>query len=234
MSRLGTFARTLAVVAAGAAGAYGAYAAAAWYRYGRLGPVDPADRDALLDRFLPAYEVVDRHAVRVEAPPAITLAAARASDLMALPVVRALFEARARLLGARAASPPPAGGVVVQLCALGWAVLAEVPDREIVLGAVTRPWGPDVVFRGVPAAQFAPFSEPGYVKIAFTLRADPLGSAASLLRTETRVATTDPAARAIFRCYWAAFSAGIHVIRPLLLRAVRREAERRWRVRGTA
>jgi len=232
MSRLGTFARTLAVVAAGAAGAYGAYAAAAWYRYGRLGPTDPADQDALLDTFLPAYEVVDRHAVRVEAPAAVTLAAARETDLMATPAVRAIFAARARLLRARA-EPVSPGGLVAQLCALGWELLAEVPDREVALGTATRPWEPDVVFRAIPAGQFAAFAEPGYVKIAFTLRADPLGPAASLLRTETRVATTDPQTRERFRRYWAAFSAGIHVIRPLLLHAVRREAERRWRVRGS-
>jgi hypothetical protein len=30
---------------------------------------------------------------------------------------------------------------------LGWGVLAEDPDREVVVGAATKPWAADVVFR---------------------------------------------------------------------------------------
>ena len=229
MSRTGTLARTLAVIAAGTAGAYGAYAVAAWYRYGRPAPAGPNDRDDLLDAFIPAPEVVERHAVRVAAPASAALAAACATDPGAAVVVRALFAARARLLGAREAAPPRPAGLIAQLRGYGWGVLAERPDSEIVLGTVTRPWQADVVFRGVPPAEFAGFDEPGYVKIAFSLRADPLGPTASRLRTETRVTTTDPRSRRLFRRYWAAFSAGIQVIRRLLLAAARREAERRAR-----
>jgi hypothetical protein len=232
MSRTGTIARTLAVLAAGTAGAYGAYAVAAWYRYGRPPAAGPEDRDDLLDGFIPAAEVVDRHAIRVGAPAGLTLTAAREADPGASLLARAIFATRARLLGARADAPPPPGGLIAQLEAYGWGVLADVPG-EIVMGTVTRPWEADVVFRAVPPAAFAGFDEPGYVKIAFSLRTDPLGPGACRLRTETRVATTDARARRIFRRYWAAFSAGIHLIRPLLLGAARREAERRARENQT-
>jgi len=67
----------------------------------------------------------------------------------------------------------------------------------------------------------------GYVKIAWTLRADPVGPTGSIFRHETRVATTDAAARAKFRRYWSCFSPGIVLIRWLLLPSVRTEAERR-------
>jgi hypothetical protein len=66
-------------------------------------------------------------------------------------------------------------------------VLAEVPEREIVVGAVTRPWEPNVTFRAVPPDEFAAFREPDYVKIVWTLRADPIGAAESIYRTETRL-----------------------------------------------
>lgn len=45
-------------VAAGAA-AYGAYAAVTWLRYGRATPPDAAEADALLDAFMPRYDVVE-------------------------------------------------------------------------------------------------------------------------------------------------------------------------------
>src|SRR5947208_6990648 len=83
--------------------------------------------------------------------------------------------------------------------ALGWGVLAEVPGREIVIGAVTQPWMANVVFHALPPAEFAAFDEPEYAKIVWTLRADPIAAGESLFRTETRVNTTDPEARRKFR-----------------------------------
>ena len=53
-----------------------------------------------------------------------------------------------------------------ELTDLGWGILAEDPGRLIVGGAVCQPWNADVVFRAIPAADFAAFAEPGLVKIA--------------------------------------------------------------------
>jgi len=73
---------------------------------------------------------------------------------------------------------------------------------------------------------FATFNEPGYVKIIWTLRADPISPTESIVRTDTRVATTDRDARAKFRLYWAFLSPGIVLIRKIALAMVKREAER--------
>ena len=110
--------------------------------------------------------------------------------------------------------------------ALGWRVLDEIPDREIVVGAVTQPWMPNVVFRGIDPEAFRAFNEPFYVKIAWTLRVDPIGDSACVFRTETRVLTTDADARSRFRWYWARFSPGIAVIRRVMVQSVKRQAER--------
>jgi hypothetical protein len=67
------------------------------------------------------------------------------------------------------------------------------------------------------------------VKIAWTLRADPIGPAESVFRTETRVASTDADARAKFRWYWSFFSPGMAAIRWASLRPLKAEAERRAR-----
>jgi hypothetical protein len=61
----------------------------------------------------------------------------------------------------------------------------------------------------------------------WTLRADPIGAAASVLRTETRALATDAAARRAFRRYWSVFSPGIIAIRWMMLGPVKTEAERR-------
>ena len=90
------------------------------------------------------------------------------------------------------------------------------------MGAVTRPWYANVVFQPVPPDEFVRFHEPDFVKIIWNLRADPAGPVDSIFRTETRVLTTDAAARAKFRWYWARFSPGITLIRWLSLGPVRR------------
>src|SRR5687767_14848753 len=74
-----------------AAAAYATYAALAWLRYGHVTDVDADAIDPLLDRFMPHYDVVERHNVRVAAPAPIALAAAREQNLMEIPVVRAIF-----------------------------------------------------------------------------------------------------------------------------------------------
>jgi hypothetical protein len=83
-----------------------------------------------------------------------------------------------------------------------------------------------VTFHPLPPEEFAGFDEPGYVKIVYTLAAEPLGPGRSRFVTRTRVVTTDPEARRRFRRYWAPMSAGILLIRYLSLPMVKREAER--------
>jgi hypothetical protein len=132
-------------------------------------------------------------------------------------------------MGSASRQPAPSGGFLHLATGIGWGVLAERPGREIVMGAVTQPWLADVVFRPLPPEQFARFNEPGYVKIAWTLRADPAGETRSVFRTETRVVATDPGARRKFRRYWSFASPGIVLIRWLMLGPLKAEAEARVR-----
>lgn len=211
---------------------YAASVASTWYRYGRTRALTrrTGSPDAsLIDRFMPTYEVAERHEIQVDAPVEYTFAAARGMDVNRSPLVRAVFAVRtlpSRLRGtpARQSSTP----LLEETLALGWRILAETPGREVVVGAVTQPWRAEVKFRGVDPDAFAGFAEPDYAKIVWTLEALPLGPASSRFRTQTRVSTTDPRARALFRRYWAALSPGIRLIRRESLKLVKGDAERRF------
>jgi uncharacterized protein YndB with AHSA1/START domain len=224
---------------AAAAGAgvlgFGAYSALAWARYGHVDPTRHP-RDELLDRFLPNPEVDEYHHLKVGAPAAITLAAAKELDLQRSPIAKAIFWLRAipALLRGEPFRPQGSRGIVAETLGLGWGVLAEEPDREIVVGAYTQPWHEQVTFHPLPPEQFAGFNQPGYVKIAWTLGAEPLGPNTSLLVTRTRAVATDPQSRKRFRRYWAPMSAGIILIRYAGLPLMRREAERRAAHAGQA
>ena len=174
---------------------------------------------------MPAYDVRERHETRVKAPAEVTFTAARALELGRSPVIRAIFRGRELFMGSAARTAEPPQPFLDEVLALGWRVLAEEPDREIVVGAVTQPWLADVVFRGIAPEEFAGFDEPDYVKIAWTLAVAPFGPDESVFRTETRVMTTDPLSRRKFRRYWAIFSPGILLIRRETLRLVKRAAE---------
>jgi hypothetical protein len=211
------------------AAAYVAYVATAWLRYGAATRQKHGEGDALLDGFMPTFDIVERHHIRVAAPAAITLSAACEIDFQSAPVVRAIVKAREMALGAVHDARPRPSGLMAEVQSLGWGVLAEVPGREIVVGAVTRPWEANVTFRSLPPAAFASFREPGFVKIVWTLRADPLDDTTSMFRTETRAIATDAEARRRFRRYWSFVSPGIIAIRWALLRPLRADAERRAR-----
>jgi len=209
---------------------YGAYVGYAWVRYGQVRPaIDPAEQDALLDRFMPTYEIVERHRVRVKAPADLTFAAATEMNLQQSPIVRGIFKGREWIMRSPPAPQLPPGPLIEQMHAIGWGMLAEVPGREVVMGAVTQPWVANVVFRPLSPEEFVAFHDPDYVKIAWTLRAEPVGDGESMFRTETRAIATDPSARAKFRRYWSLLSPGIILIRWLLLGPVKADAEQRAR-----
>src|SRR6187455_351027 len=91
-------------------------------------------------------------------------------DLQASPVVRTIIRARETILGATPDQRRRPRGLLAEMQSLGWGVLADVPDREVVVGAVTRPWEANVTFRALPPDQFATLNESGCVKIAWTIR----------------------------------------------------------------
>src|SRR5262245_7623916 len=69
----GSATRWLAAGVGVGAGVYAASAGLAWTRYGRPTRPSGPQRDELLDRVMPRYDIVERHHVRVDAPAAVTL-----------------------------------------------------------------------------------------------------------------------------------------------------------------
>jgi hypothetical protein len=143
-----------------ATGAYASYVGVTWLRHGHPTLASADEADPLLDRFMPVYDVVERHHVHVAASADVTFAAACEQDLMALPVVRAIFKAREVVLGGEPDTAAHPRGLLVLTRSIGWGVLAEVPGREVIMGAVTQPWEANVVFRPLRPDEFVAFDEP--------------------------------------------------------------------------
>jgi hypothetical protein len=180
-------------------------------------------------RFIPHPDAHDDHAIEIHAPADLVFDAAKHVDLVSDRLVSALIRIRAFVMRDRPAPPRATGGLVPETLALGWGVLSYSAGRTLIMGAVARPWARDVTFSAVEPSQFSSFCEPDLVKIVWTLEAEPRSAAVTCFRSETRVQATGPDARRRFRRYWFLVSPGVRLIRWRILRALRREAERRYR-----
>jgi hypothetical protein len=180
-----------------------------------------------IDRFLPEADVRERWEAVVHAPAWLLFDVAEHFEIESIPLVRAIFWLRAKLLGGRYERLHR--GLVEETLEIGWGRLASTPGRELVMGSVTQPWFGDVKFRALPPRDFVAFQEPDQVKIVWTIEAEPLGPDVARFRTQTRVLAIGQEARQKFRIYWRKFGVGIRLIRWLVVPAVKREAERRFR-----
>lgn len=214
-----------AAILAGAA--YGGLVIYNRSKYGTAKGSAAMGKDSLLDQFIPDPEVVEHHEIKVDAPAEVVLATAKEMRMLDSPIIRGIIRMREIALGGQRDERPHPGTLIEQMQSIGWVVLAEKAGREIVLGCVTQPWLASPVFRSIPATEFLAFSEPGYVKIAWTLGADPIDDRRSTFHTETRVSTTDAGTRDRFRSYWSFVAPGVEVIRLAILRPLKRAAEAR-------
>ena len=229
-TRFTTVARSAAIAFSVAGAGYAAVVAWNRLRYGTLKPSRLPRGSSVIDRFIPNPEVVEHHHIAIDAPAEVVLAAAKQMRMLDSRSIRAIFKLRELVMGGGQDTRPHPQPLLEQMQSIGWTVLAESPGREVVLGAVTQPWLAAPVFRSIPGYEYQAFSEPGFAKITWTLGADPIDDTRSVFHTETRVCTTDGEACARFRKYWSYVAPGVGLIRLALLRPLKREAERRFRL----
>jgi hypothetical protein len=108
----------------------------------------------------------------------------------------------------------------------GFFLLAEDPDRELVLGRVGQFWRAGAA-AAVPVSgrnAFLRFAEPGYAKAVIGLRTEPLDRG-TMVSVESRVLATDDHTHREFNRYWLIGSWADPAGRRQLLQAVRRRAE---------
>jgi hypothetical protein len=186
----------------------------------------------LLDAQLPSYDVALTEHLVVEADPEVVFAAAKGFDFLTTDarLVTVLMTARGlpdRLRGRAVATPPTLLLAQDEAALPGWVLLGEVPDREVVFGAVGMFWKPNIAWRDVSAAEFAGFTEPGWGKIACHLLVRPDGPGRSVLSYECRTATTDASAHAQMSRYWWLIRPFVAYILRAVVRTIRANAESR-------
>ena len=193
------------------------------------------DRELILDRHLPTFDVNKiSHAV-VDATPDDAYTDVREVDLMRIGLgPRLLGELRylpGRLLARLRGTDPPAMPESITFDDLAdegeYVVLGEAPGEEFVFGAVGKFWKPDIEWADVDPEGFAAFDRPGYAKLAIGVSVRPYGSGRSLVTYEARTAMTDDSSRRRFRRYWTLIGPFAGYLMGRVLEEVRNDLERR-------
>jgi len=193
-------------------------------------PADMRANSPVLDRFIPRPDVRERFETTVRAPAGLVMDVACSFDMQSLPIVKAIFWLREKVMRSGSAARRRPQGILEETKSLGWGLLAEPSDGLVICGARCQPWTANVTFSAIVPDEFEAYAGPDEVKIAWTLEANALGETVTRLAHETRAVATDESARGKFLRYWRWARFGIVPIRLLLLPAVRREAEGRWRL----
>ena len=186
-----------------------------------------AARTTILDDFVPAYQFAEFHTIRVKAPRERVYQAIREVPANEITLFRTLTWIRH--LGRRGPEgilkAPEKMPLLDVATHTSFMLLAEEPDREIVLGTLVgapKGWRPK---KDPTPDDFKALHEPGFALGAINFRVEDTANGETLLTTETRIYATDASARKNFAAYWRVIYPGSALIRVMWLRAIRRRAE---------
>ena len=181
----------------------------------------------MLDALIPAPRLVEVDHVDLAAPPEKVWNLVRHGDLASSRLVRALFAVRTlpeRLAGKQSAASVFIDDLRSTREKPGFSLLLDEPPQGFAVGAVGKVWHADIPFAHVEnAAEFAAFSSPDFVKVAWSIRVLPLGAQDTRLELEVRVDATDDDAWHKFERYFRVIGPGSHFIRRTLMSHLARE-----------
>jgi hypothetical protein len=180
-----------------------------------------------LDDFVPEYQFAEAHDIVVQASAARIYEAVQAVTAREVAFFRTLTWIRraGRPRPESILNPPPDEPLLAVATRTSFISLAELPDREALVGIpviVPRGWRPDG--RLTPAA-FRELRQPGFALAAMNFRIEKV-EAGCRLTTETRIFATDVVASRQFAVYWRLIYPGSAFIRRMWLRAIKSRAER--------
>ncbi len=180
-----------------------------------------------LDEFAPVYQFSESHSIQIHASRERVYTAIRQVPAGEIKLLRTLTWIRR--LGR--ASPPgilnaPQNEPILDLALRsGFLLLADEPDREIVVGAPVRApqgWRPN---HKPSPEDFKALKAPGFALASMNFMIEETGPEQCLVTTDTRVFATDTSSRRKFGEYWRVIYPGSALIRRMWLQAIKKRAE---------
>lgn len=166
-----------------------------------------------IEAFMPLYNFHERHEITIKAPPEVIYRKIQELDLNKSWLIRILF----RMRGLKSAS--------FQDIKNTFTVLLEIPDQEIVLGLVARPWTIKGGLVKISAENFLKFNDPNYIKGTWNFCLAPKKEGTRVI-TETRIQSTDQESKKKFGRYWFFIRPFSGLIRLEILRLLKKDCEK--------
>lgn len=186
----------------------------------------PRDRAVTrLDELAPAWQFREIHRIQVHAPAERVYQAIRAVTAGEIRLFRLLTWLRrlGRPGPASVLNAPPDVPILDVATRTGFLLLADEPNRELVVGTVII--APRTARRPASVEAYRALDGPGCAKATMNFLIEPIGSGSCMVTTETRVHATDARTGWRFGAYWFVIRPGSALIRRMWLRAIRRRAE---------
>jgi hypothetical protein len=183
----------------------------------------PTESQSLMDEFLPTHDFGASYEIHINSPVSVANKCLLRSDFNELWLVRLLMSIRSgKWLPIRRIP----SDLRQRLQGTGFVILAEVPNREIVIGVAGRFWRPDGGrCMDLTAGDFASFAQPGYAKAVWNFKLRAESPQAAVLSTETRIKCFGSAAFWKFCLYWTFVGPFSGLIRKAILNQIKTEAE---------
>jgi len=170
----------------------------------------------LIDHFMPEWDFRNQHDIEINAEIDTVYESVRSVDVSDSTIIRWLF----RLRGL------PTGGLKLSESGrIGFGVLSERENDELVYGIAGKFWNLNGSLQKVDGENFLDFKHEGFAKAAVNISLSEIDGNKTRLATETRIQTFGTWARICFGTYWAIVEPFSGLIRKEMLAVVKRDSE---------
>ncbi|MEY2518472.1 MAG: hypothetical protein QOF24_231 [Verrucomicrobiota bacterium] len=181
-----------------------------------------------LDEWMPRWQIGEQHTIRVAARPEAVFAAVHAVRADEILLFRTLIAIRrCGQTGPESIMNPAEEKSLLDVATeTTFALLAEEPPREIVIGTVVAaPHGTRARSSGLTPDLFRRKLPPGVALATMNFLVLPDERGGSIVSTQTRIYANDTSALRRFAVYWRIIHPGSDIIRRMWLRAIKKRAE---------
>ena len=183
----------------------------------------------LIDSFAPEFDAHEVHRIAINASRQTVYESLWTADLGGSAVIKLLLLLRSLpgFMARPSQSLPRNRKVTLQtVIDSGFGLLDKTPDEEIVLGVTGRFWRPTGNLSAFNRLDFNAPVPSGLARGVWNFSVSESQQGQTILRTETRVICGDAASRRKFLAYWFVVRPFSGLIRLIMLRNVRKAAEK--------
>jgi len=108
---------------------------------------------------------------------------------------------------------------------IGFVILGELPNQELVLGLIGRFWSLRGDLQKIDPNAFKKFDRAGFAKAVWNFSLSPQPNGGTRVKTETRIHCLDVGSYQRFRRYWLVIGPFSGLIRKEILRALKKQTE---------